>query len=88
LEAHALLAERTSMIGKIVLILGILGILLGGAVVLVSCLLPVLNEGRTSWDEAMFGIIPGAVVLFGAFIVFIVGLIVVVMQRKKKAVVT
>jgi hypothetical protein len=36
----------------------------------------------------MFGIIPGAVILFGAFIVFIVGLIVVVMQRKKKAVVT
>ena len=76
------------MIGKIVLILGILGILLGGAVLLVSCLLPVLTEGRTSWDEAMFGIIPGAVVLFGAFVIFLVGLIIVVMQRKKKAVAT
>ena len=76
------------MIGKIVLILGILGILFGGAIVLVSCLLPVLNEGRTSWDEAMFGIIPGAVILFGAFIIFLVGLIIVLMKRKKKAVVT
>ena len=72
------------MIGKIVLGLGILGILLGGAVLLISLLLPVLTDGRTSWDEAVLGIIPGAVVLFLSFIVFIVGLIVVLMKRKKK----
>jgi hypothetical protein len=71
------------VIGKIILILGILGILLGGAVLIVSLLLPVLTEGRTSWDEAMFGIIPGAVVLSGSFMVAIVGLIVVLMKRKK-----
>ncbi len=71
------------MIGKIVLILGILGILLGGAVLLVSALLPVLTDGRTSWEEAMLGIIPGAVVLFGSFIVALIGLIVVLMKRKK-----
>lgn len=72
------------MFGKIVLILGILGILLGGAVLLISLLLPVLTDGRTSWDEAVLGIIPGAVVLFLSFIVFIVGLIVTLMKRKKK----
>jgi len=72
------------VIGKIVLILGILGILLGGAVTLISLLLPTLTDGRTSWDEAMLGIIPGAVVLFLSFIVFIVGLVVILIQRKKK----
>ena len=49
------------MIGKIILILGILGTLLGGAVLLISVLLPVITDGRTGWDEAMFGIVPGAI---------------------------
>lgn len=74
------------MFGKIVLILGILGVLLGSAVLLISCLLPVLTDGHTSWDEAMFGIIPGAVVLAISFVIFIGGLIVVLAQRKKKQV--
>ena len=73
------------MIGKIITIVGLLGVLLGGAVLLISLLLPVLTDGRTSWDEALFGIIPGAVVLFGSFVIFAGGLIVVLMQRKKKA---
>jgi hypothetical protein len=72
------------MIGKIILILGILGVLLGGAVLLVSLLLPVLTDGRTSWDEALLGIIPGAIVLTISFIIFVGGLIVVLVQRKKK----
>ena len=59
------------MIGKIVMILGILGILLGGAVLLISVLLPIMTDGRTSWDEALIGIIPGAVVLMGAFFLFV-----------------
>lgn len=73
------------MIGKIILIIGLLGTLLGGAVLLISLLLPVLTDGRTSWDEALLGIIPGAIVLIGAFIIFVVGLIIVLMQRKKRA---
>jgi hypothetical protein len=73
------------MIGKIIMIFGILGLLLGGAVLLISLLLPVVTEGRTSWDEALFGIIPGAVVLVGSFVIFAVGLIIVLMQRKKRA---
>ena len=72
------------MIGKIILIVGILGILLGGAVLLISLLLPVLTDGRTSWDEALLGIIPGAIVLVGAFVIFAVGLIIVLVQRKKR----
>ena len=71
------------MIGKIVLVLGILGMLLGGAVLGVSLLLPVLTDGRTSWDEAMFGIVPGAVVLVGAFFVSLLGLIIVLAKRRK-----
>lgn len=72
------------MVGKIVMILGILGVLLGGAVLAVSLLLPVLTEGRTSWDEALLGIIPGAFVLAISFIIFVAGLIIVLVQRKKK----
>ena len=71
------------MIGKIIMILGILGVLLGAAVLLVSVLLPVLTDGRTSWDEALLGIVPGAVVLVGSFFVFAAGLIAVLVQRKK-----
>ena len=72
------------MIGKIIMIIGILGVLLGGAVLLISLLLPVLTEGRTSWDEALLGIIPGAVVLAISFVIFAAGLIIVLVQRKKK----
>ena len=70
------------MIGKIILILGILGTLLGGAVLLVSLLLPVITDGRTGWDEAMFGVIPGAIVCAGSLMLAI-GLIIVLMKRKK-----
>ena len=71
------------MFGKIVLILGILGILLGGGVLLVSALLPTLTDGRTSMDEALLGIIPGAIVLIGSFFLAIIGIIVMLMSKKK-----
>ena len=72
------------MVGKIIMIIGILGVLLGGVVLFISLLLPVVTEGRTSWDEALLGIIPGAIVLTISFIIFAAGLIVVLVQRKKK----
>ena len=72
------------MIGKIIMIIGILGVLLGGAVLLISLLLPVVTDGRTSWDEALLGIIPGAIVLVISFVIFAGGLIIVLVQRKKK----
>ena len=70
------------MVGKIVLILGIVGILLGGGVLAVSLLLPSLTNGRTSWEEAMLGIIPGALVLVVSFLLALAGIIVIVVGKK------
>jgi hypothetical protein len=72
-------------VGLAVLIIGVLGILLGGGTLLVSVLLPTLTSGRTSYDEAMFGIIPGAVVLFLSFVIALAGLVVTILKRKKKS---
>ena len=58
------------LFSRIVLALGILGILLGIAVAGISALLPILNGPATSWDEAMLGIIPGVIVLVLSFFVF------------------
>ncbi len=71
-------------IGLVVLILGILGVLLGGGTLLVSLLLPTLTDGRTSWDEAMFGIIPGAIVLVFSFIVAAAGMVLMLAGRKRR----
>jgi hypothetical protein len=73
-----------SKVGLAVLILGVAGVLLGGGVLLVSLLLPALTDGRTSWDEAMWGIIPGALLLSLSFVVALAGLIVVIVKRKKQ----
>ena len=72
-------------IGLVTLILGIVGVLLGGGVLLVSLLLPALTDGRTSWDEALLGIIPGALLLCVSFVVAAVGLVLMLVQRKKQA---
>jgi hypothetical protein len=69
--------------GKVALILGILGILLGGAIFVISLLLPVITDGRTSWDEAMIGIIPGALILVFSFLLAIAGVIFILIRRKK-----
>ena len=71
------------MLWKLVLVLGILGVLLGLAVTGVSVALPIMTDGRTSWEEAMLGIIPGVLVLIVAFLMFVVGLIFVLKNRKK-----
>ena len=72
------------MLWKIVLVLGILGVLLGLLVTGISVALPIVTNGRTSWDEAMFGIIPGVIVLVLSFFVFLIGLIFVIKNRKKE----
>jgi hypothetical protein len=69
--------------GKVVLILGILGILLGGSIFVISLLLPIITDGRTSWEEAMIGIIPGALILSLSSLLAIAGVIVILMKRKK-----
>ncbi len=71
------------MIGKIILVLGILGVLLGFVVTAISVALPSFTNGRTSWEEAMFGIIPGVVVLVISFVIAVVGLVIIIMGRKK-----
>ena len=71
------------MFWKIVLVLGILGFLLGLAVTAISAALPFVTDGRTDWDEAIFGIIPGVIILVLSFPVLVLGLIFVIKNRKK-----
>ena len=71
------------MFGKIVLVIGILGILLGLAVTVISIALVPLTNGRTSLEEAMLGIIPGIIVLVLSFFVALIGLILVILNRRK-----
>jgi hypothetical protein len=73
-----------SKVGLVVLIVGVFGVLLGGGVLLVSLLLPVLTDGRTSWDEAMLGIIPGALLLVLSLVVAAAGAVVLIVKRKKQ----
>ncbi len=68
--------------GKILLILGILGILLGGGVAIVSLILPQMTR-NVSMSEASIGIIAGAVVLVLSFVPAIIGLILVIVKRNK-----
>jgi uncharacterized membrane protein YhiD involved in acid resistance len=68
----------------VALVLGVIGMLIGGGVFLVSALLPTLTDGRTSWEEAMLGIIPGALLLSLSFILAVVGLIVMILKRRNK----
>ena len=70
------------MVSKIVLILGTLGVLLGFSVTAISVALPLMTDGRTSWEEAALGIVPGAIVLVLSFFVFVIGLILVIRNRK------
>jgi len=72
-------------VALVVLVVGVVGILLGGGILLVSVLLPVITDGRTGWDEAMLGIIPGAVLLSLSFFVALAGLIVMILKRRKRA---
>lgn len=68
--------------GKIFLILGILGILLGGAIALISLLLPQMTS-NVSMSEASIGIIAGAAVLILAFVPALLGLILIIVKRNK-----
>ena len=72
-------------IGLVVLILGLVGVLLGGGTLLVSLLLPALTDGRTSWDEALLGIIPGVIVLTLSFLMAAVGLVLMIAGRRGKS---
>ncbi len=68
--------------GKVSLILGVIGILVGGAIFLVSLLLPSMTRG-VSMSEAMVGIVAGGLLLLVSFAVAVLGLVLVLMKKKK-----
>lgn len=66
-----------------VLVIGILGILLGLIVAGVSLALPELTSNRVNFEEAAIGIVIGALVLVISFLIAIVGLVLIIMNKKK-----
>lgn len=71
------------MLWKVVMILGVLGTVLGLLTAIVSFALVPLTNGRTSMSEAMFGIISGLVAAIFSFFIFVIGLIMVIKNKKK-----
>ncbi len=53
------------------------------AVLLVSVALPLVSDGRTSWSEAMAGIVPGAICSTLSFLILAVGLGWMFVARRK-----
>lgn len=68
---------------KIPLILGILGMLLGGLIAAVAFILYATQGGRVSFDEAMYGVVPGSILAFLSFLLTIIGVVVVMKGRKQ-----
>ena len=68
--------------GKILLILGVLGVLLGGAVAIISLILPSMTR-NVSMSEAMLGVIGGAVLLVISFVPAVIGVILLIMKKKQ-----
>ena len=65
-----------------VLVLGILGILLGLIVTIISLALPSLTSNKVNFGEALPGIIIGVLILFISLIIAIVGLVLVLKKKK------
>ena len=70
---------------KIILGLGILGMVLSGIGLVISIMLPTLTDNHVSSDEALIGIIPAAILLFLSFVIAVVGLILVLTTKKPAA---
>ena len=65
-----------------VLVLGILGILLGLVVTIISLALPALTSNKVNFGEALPGIIIGVLILFISLIIAVVGLVLVLKKKK------
>lgn len=65
-----------------VLVIGILGVILGFLVTVVSLALPSLTSNKVNFGEALPGIIIGVIVLFFSLIIAIVGLVLVLKKKK------
>jgi hypothetical protein len=72
------------MAGKILLILGILGIMLGGLVTIISLILPQMTP-NVSMSEATVGIAAGIIILAFSFLPAILGVIIMILKKKKTA---
>ncbi|HRH41150.1 MAG TPA: hypothetical protein PKY82_05855 [Pyrinomonadaceae bacterium] len=66
-----------------VLVVGILGVLLGLIVTVISIALPELTSNKVNFNEALPGIIIGIVILFFSAIIALVGLILVLKKKKQ-----
>jgi hypothetical protein len=67
--------------GKVLLIVGLVGLVIGLGVLGVSLLLPIVNAPRTSWEEA--GIIPGALCSCVFFLLSAAGLVVMLTGKAR-----
>ncbi len=67
--------------GKVFLILGVIGIILGGGVAIISLILPQMTR-NVSMSEASIGIIAGVVLLVLSFVPAIVGAIILLTKKK------
>lgn len=63
------------------LILGVLGTLAGGAVLTLCLALPTLTSGRTSWSEAMLGIIPAFLILALSLLLTLAGTLLMLLRK-------
>jgi hypothetical protein len=68
--------------GLVLLIIGLVGLFLSGSVLVVSLVLPVVSDGKTSWDEAMMGIVPGGCCSFVFLALAVVGLVLMLTGKK------
>lgn len=68
-----------------ILVIGILGVLLGLIVSGVSLALPELTSNKVNFDEAMIGVVIGVLILVVSLLIALVGLVLVIMNRKKSA---
>ncbi|MEZ5344415.1 MAG: hypothetical protein R2681_02570 [Pyrinomonadaceae bacterium] len=68
-----------------VLVIGILGVVLGLIVSGASLALPGVTSNRIDFEEAMIGVVIGVLVFIISLIIAIVGLVLVIMNRKKSS---
>jgi uncharacterized membrane protein len=67
---------------KASLIIGILLMVLSGIAFVVCLLLPALTNNHVSFEEALLGLIPAAIIFFLAFVMTVVSVIFVLKSRK------
>lgn len=68
--------------GKILLIIGIIGMVLGGATTVISLVLPKITRNVSS-EEAIIGLLAGLGIFALSFTPTVIGLIIILVKRKK-----